>query len=117
MPHPLRQVLISSLIAFHAAMMLCGPCLHAMPGLGHRGGAKSAAAPDSIELSAARQELADDCPICQLVAQVQLPIEACEVSSKALLVGSMRDVAPVADVRSDALPSCPRGPPAMRVPS
>jgi hypothetical protein len=117
MPHPLRQVLISSLIAFHAAMMLFGPCLHAMPGLEHRAGAGSAATPDSIEFSTARQDLADDCPICQLVAQVQLPIESCTVCSTALLVGSMKDVAPVADVRSDALPSCPRGPPAMRVPS
>jgi hypothetical protein len=117
MLHPLRRALIASLIAFHAAMMLCGPCLHAMPGLDHRTGLGLAETRDSTEWSSARQDFADDCPICQLVAQGQLPIEACTVSSTALVARSIGDAAPVADVASPTLPSSPRAPPAMRVPS
>ena len=117
MTHPLRRALIASLVAFHAAMMLCGPCLHAMPGLDHRAGLGPAETRDARELSSARQDFADDCPICQLVAQGQLPIEACTVSSTALIARSMGDAAPVADVASPSLRSCPRAPPALRVSS
>ncbi len=116
MTHPLRRALIASLVAFHAALMLCGPCLHAMPGLDHRAGLGSTAR-DSTEWSTAREDSADDCPICQLVAQGQLPIEASTVSSTALVARSTGNAAPVADVVPPALPSCPRAPPAVRVPS
>src|SRR5580692_739367 len=35
MPRFLRPTLIALVIALHAAVTLCGPCLHAMPGFGH----------------------------------------------------------------------------------
>jgi hypothetical protein len=75
MPRTARQALASLLIALHAAIALCGPGLHAAPGLGHFGPAgtvrKPDAQPEFIKVAATASE---HCPICDYFAQGQLPL-------------------------------------------
>ena len=40
-----RQLLVTSLVALHAMVMLCGPCLHGLPGWDH--GARLASGSDT----------------------------------------------------------------------
>jgi hypothetical protein len=105
-----RQVLFASLIACHAAVTLCGPCLHALPGSSHQPGATSKAdRPDHPAQS--RRDAADNCVICHFVAQGQLPVE----SASELSVQTVADLAIpsllTARPTTHHLPSSPRAPP------
>jgi hypothetical protein len=112
MPRFVRASLIALLIAFHAAVTLCGPCLHAVPGFGHGSGlGSSAQRQEAVDSTGARHASMDNCPICHFLAQGQLPIESSHIASVRLVF----ELEPVADFVSNPaplrLPFCPRGPP------
>ena len=114
MPRFVRPSLIALLIAFHAAVTLCGPCLHAVPGFGHGSGlGSSAQRQEAVDPTGTRHASMDDCPICHFLAQGQLPIESSRIVSVRLVV----EFEPVADSVSSPAPSrrpfCPRGPPVL----
>ena len=71
MLHVARRLLFALVFACHAAVTLCGPCLHVLPESSHELGATSNSqhSDDSAQL---RRDGADNCLICQFVAQGQL---------------------------------------------
>ena len=78
MTRSVRHFLVAALIACHAAVTLCGPCLHELPGSSHQfGPAGKTHRPDAPAKSAT--DSADNCLICHFVAQRQLTVAAmCE---------------------------------------
>lgn len=76
MPLALRNALFATLVAFHAAVTVCGAGLHALPGLGHNSGLRPRAQNDhSHGPGKSAHESADECPVCQFLAQGQLADE------------------------------------------
>ena len=106
----IRQFLFASLIACHAAVILCGPCLHALPGSTHELGAatKSHGPDDPLQ---SRRDTSDNCLICHFVAQGQLTVEFSGISaiqpSVEVAVPSILTTRPFAQL----LPASPRAPP------
>src|SRR5437016_14313974 len=75
-----RQLLFASLFACHAAVTLCGPCLHELSGSSHEMGAASRPHRADDPIPSGRDST-DRCLICHFVAQGQLPVEfSCEFS-------------------------------------
>ena len=75
MPYTARQALAALLIALHAAVALCGPGLHAAPGLGHAGPAGSSRGPDGPPgLIKPPATALEHCPLCDYFAQGQVPL-------------------------------------------
>jgi len=112
MPRFVRPSLIALVIAFHAAVMLCGPCLHAVPGFGHGSGlGSSAQRQEAVDSAGARHASMDDCPICHFLAQGQLPIQSSQIASVRLVVEFEPVADPVSSPAPPRLPFCPRGPP------
>ena len=70
----IRQFLVASLIAFHAAVTLCGPCLHELPGLGHESAASTSSQPASQHPVKSPHDTGDSCPVCHFLAHGQLPV-------------------------------------------
>jgi hypothetical protein len=105
-----RHLLIGSVLAFHAAVTLCGPCLHALPGSGHGSGATSNSnrPDDPIQ---PRQDSADNCLVCHFFAQGQLPVEFTSVSSVSQSTELLITAIPDTTSRPTHLPSSPRAPP------
>jgi hypothetical protein len=114
MPRPIRRFLVACLIALHASVTLCGPCLHALPGSGHAAGlAAQGTNKPSPDSSTVPHSAPDHCPICHLFAQSQLGVEVVHLSTERyegeatpLLQATLRSL-------STALPSRPRAPPAF----
>ena len=106
MPRSVRHFLFASLIACHAAVTLCGPCLHELPGSSHQIGlATQSHRPDAPAQSS--RDSADNCLICHFVAQGQLTVATtCEL----LRPGRDRDRDPRAPRRAALAPSCPLEP-------
>jgi hypothetical protein len=105
-----RRLLFASVLACHAAVTLCGPCLHALPGSSHELGATSKShRPD--DSSQSRRDAADNCLICQFVAQGQLPIEFSTAISNQGVAELVAPALPASDTPSLPLPSSPRAPP------
>jgi hypothetical protein len=105
-----RQFLFASLIACHAAVVLCGPCLHGLPGSTHElRAASSSNAPDHPLQSG--RDSKDGCLICHFVAQGQLPVEFFCGSSPQLIAELVIAAVPVSDSVFSPLTSCPRAPP------
>ena len=109
MPRSVRHFLFASLIACHAAVTLCGPCLHELPGSSHQMGlASKSHRPDAPAQSS--RDSADNCLICHFVAQGQLTVATtCDCS--ALLVTEIeilelpvRGPCPIMSPRAHALP-------------
>ena len=116
MPRSVRHFLFASLIACHAAVTLCGPCLHELPGSSHQMGlATKSHRPDAPAKSS--RDSADNCLICHFVAQGQLTVATtCDCS--ALLVTEIEILElPVARPLPHHVPSSPRAPPAAPAPS
>ena len=106
-PRFVRQFLFASLIACHAAVILCGPCLHALPGSSHQMGAatKSHGPDDPVQ---SRRDASDHCLICHFVAQGQLTVE---FSGSFAIQPSVEFAVPsilASRPSSQLLPSCPR---------
>ena len=71
-----RHILFASVIALHAVVSLCGPCLHEFAGSSHQlGMASKTHGPDDPARSP--RDSGDNCLICHFVAQGQLPVEGC----------------------------------------
>jgi len=115
MPRFARQLLAASLVALHAAVMLCGPCLHAVPGWGHAPGLSRSSDVHHVRTPSAASLLqADDCPVCHFLSQAQLPVDPARVVAVAhvRVLDAPRDREPVppAPFRSTS----PRAPPGPR---
>ncbi len=105
-----KQLLFASLIACHAAVVLCGPCLHELPGASHQTGAASKPNRSDHPLQAPGDSK-DSCLICHFVAQGQLPVEFSQGLTVQLIADLVVAAPAVVHTSSSALPSCPRAPP------
>ena len=106
MPRFVRHFLFASLIACHAAVTLCGPCLHELPGSSHQIGlATKSHRPDAPAQSS--RDSADNCLICHFVAQGQLTVAT---DLRAIRPARHRDRDPRASRRAAPAPSCPLEP-------
>lgn len=109
----IRHYLILAIAGIHAAVMLLGPCLHALPGSPHT--PRPALAADhghrAADHSPVSHRSADDCPVCHFLAQGQLPIE----TAAGPVVQVVAELGPVHPLRLPSRschnPSCPRAPP------
>jgi hypothetical protein len=110
MPHIGRRLLFGLLFACHAAVMLCGPCLHALPGSSHELGA-TANSRDADDPAQSRRNGADNCLICQFVAQGQLLAGVFTATSFDQMNELVPPVAAVTQPVSVPLSSSPRAPP------
>jgi hypothetical protein len=107
-----RGLLLASLIAYHAAVSLCGPCLHGLTGSPHEPGAASKPhRTDSPAGSRGNGESADLCLICQFVAQSQLPVEFRYDFSTQAVTELVAPVHPITGAVSLPLLPVPRAPP------
>ncbi len=70
MPRRISRLLIASVLAWHAFIVLGGPCLHALPGLMHNG--RSGSDGQRTDGATPLGDSADSCAICHFVAQGQL---------------------------------------------
>jgi hypothetical protein len=105
-----RHLLFASVLACHAVVTLCGPCLHALPGSSHELGATSKShRPDDSAQS--RRDAAENCLICQFVAQGQLLAEVFTATSFDQMNELVPPVAALSQPVSVRLPSFPRAPP------
>lgn len=84
----LRTLLVSAVIAFHLMVMVCGPSLHALPGIGHHvefgadAGDRHEGQPVPVP-----HGFSDHCLVCQFFSQGQLPIAtACVTTSTPVLI-------------------------------
>jgi len=111
MTRSVRHVLFASLIACHAVVTLCGPCLHELSGSSHAfGPAAKSHRPDAPAQSS--RDSADNCLLCHFVAQGQLTIApTCERSSPLVAEFVLPDL-PVVRPLTHHVPSSPRAPPA-----
>jgi len=112
-----RHALVASLIVLHAAVVVCGAGLHALPGWGHESGLHSRARNDhSHGPGKSSHEAADDCAVCQFLAQGQISCETPPAVAVRITSVVARPAAPVADIAPPRSPSSPRGPPPTRRP-
>ena len=115
MTRSVRHLLFASLIACHAAVTLCGPCLHDLSGSSHAfGSVTKSHRPDTPAKSST--DSADNCLICHFVAQGQLTVApTCERSTPAVAEFVLPEL-PVARSLPHHVPSSPRAPPASPAP-
>jgi hypothetical protein len=105
-----RHVLLASVLACHAVVTLCGPCLHALSGSSHEmGAATRSKRPD--DTSQSRRDSADNCLICHFVAQGQLPVEFTNGPSIQQITELVAPAVPASVSLPIHLPSSPRAPP------
>ena len=84
----LRKLLVSALVAFHVMVMLCGPSLHGVPGIGHHVdvGAGAGERHDGHPVSGPHG-LSDHCLVCQFFWQGQLPVAfVCNATSDQVMM-------------------------------
>jgi hypothetical protein len=108
-----RQILAIALVALHATVMLCGPCLHALPGWGHGNGLAHETQGDRLRDPIPVAHLqADDCPVCHFLSQAQLPLDVVSVPVIQKVATCRPEI--VSEPRAvDRLhPTSPRAPPA-----
>ena len=106
-----RQSLFASLVAWHAAVMLCGPCLHELAGSTHGDGAVSSKGQRPVSPAQPSREATDGCLICHFVAQGQLPVEFSRESLPQPIAELVISASPISHAVSGPLPSSPRAPP------
>ena len=107
-----RHILFGSVLACHAAITLLGPCLHALPGSSHDLATTSKSHHQSDRAQSPRGA-ADNCLICQFVAQGQLRVELASGLSVQLISDLMAPDLPATQSLPLPLPSSPRAPPAV----
>jgi hypothetical protein len=110
-----RQLLFASLIALHATVVLCGPCLHGLPGWGHGSVFSGGADAEDVRGPSRGTHLQpDDCPVCHFLSQAQLPVDLARVKS----IGCSLEFKPVlwchTASHSLLLSTSPRAPPTSR---
>ena len=105
-----QRILFASVIALHAVVSLCGQCLHEFAGSSHQlGMASKAQGPEDAAQSP--RDSADNCLICQFVAQGQLPVECCSQISVSAIAELPPPHFPAARLVHTHIPSSPRTPP------
>ena len=106
-----RHLLFASVLACHAVVTLCGPCLHALPGSSHEPGAASKSQrPDDVSQS--RRDSSDNCLVCHFVLQGQLPVELANAASIEQITELVPTALPTSITPPIHVPSNPRAPPA-----
>jgi hypothetical protein len=112
MPRRPRRILIALLVAFHATVTTCGSCLHALPGWDH-GATVRGPERDGRQIDPGKDlhESSHHCPICQFLAQGQLPIGVMSGPALRLVCVLVTQDLPEITPRSSRRPSCPRAPP------
>ncbi len=112
MPRTARQVLTALLITLHAVISLCGPSLHAAPGLGHKSLAEVSSRTDGLgEWGKITATPAEHCPVCEYFAQAQLPFHRVILVSSRLVLPFEPAHSPILNSRPLSLSSQPRAPP------
>jgi hypothetical protein len=107
-----RHALVAVLIAWHGAVTLCGTGLHALPGLGHDSGLSPRAKNDHTHgPGKSAHESADDCQICQMLAQGQLAPDPAAGAACWLTSGPVPPVRPAPAPVPSHRPFIARGPP------
>src|SRR5262249_37895477 len=109
----MRCLLVASLIALHGSVMVCGACLHALPGWGHGEDTQAACDGRDVRAHAKVPHASDDCPVCNLLSLGQLPIDqTCELSAPRR--DCLNPIVP-ADIPPSSLSrhSAPRAPPSI----
>ncbi|MGP0062635.1 MAG: hypothetical protein ACLQGP_03395 [Isosphaeraceae bacterium] len=107
-----RQLLFATLIACHAAVTLCGPCLHELNGSSHSIGPASKGHMPGDSGPSGRDTM-DGCLICHFFAQGQLPVTFSSEPSIQPITELAIGVLPFTQPLSNPLPSSPRAPPAL----
>jgi hypothetical protein len=105
-----RQLLFASMIACHAAVTLCGPCLHELAGSSHSIGVASKGHLAGGPLQSGR-DTTDGCLICHFFAQGQLPVTFSSEPSIQQVDELAVPELPATPPLSNPLPSGPRAPP------
>lgn len=73
MPRAIATTLNLCLLTYYTAILLCGPCLHMLPGQGHASVVSASTvteAHDSVSV-ATTHESTSHCPICHFLEQAQ----------------------------------------------
>ena len=113
MPRPVRQLLTAFLLGLHVVVTQCGVGLHALPGLGHDSGLRPLAQNDhSHGPGKSAHESAEDCPVCQFLAQGQLHHEHFGTAVAWLALDATPPPPPPLRVFPPLSPAAPRAPPA-----
>ncbi len=112
MTRSVRHFLFAALIACHAAVTLCGPCLHELPGSSHQfGPVTKTHRPDAPAKSST--DSADNCLICHFVAQGQLTVASTCEHSAPIVAEFVTPELPAVRPLPHHSPSCPRAPPTV----
>ena len=118
MPRLARYALIATLIAIHGAVTLCGTGLHALPGLGHVSALNPRAKHDhSHGPGKSAHESADDCQICQFLAQGQIFADLAAGVPGPIAAGVNAPILLAAIPAAPSSQALPRGPPEAVAPS
>jgi hypothetical protein len=106
-----RQFLLSSLIACHASVSLCGPCIHRLQGSAHHqiGDVSKQHRPDHPILPGSDSR--DECVVCQFVAQSQLAVEFSRAPMPQLVTELVFSGLLSLEPLFIPLTACPRAPP------
>jgi hypothetical protein len=105
-----RQILFASVIALHAVVSLCGPCLHEFAGSSHQLGLTSKThGPDDPARSP--RDSGDNCLICHFVTQGQLPVEGCSQVADLAITELPAPSPSIGRLVHIPIPSSPRAPP------
>jgi hypothetical protein len=75
MMRPLRKTLVLAVLAVHATFVVCGPGLHALPGLEHAATTPRGNPPEATHFPGTGSTSADDCPVCHFLAQGQVTVD------------------------------------------
>ncbi len=106
-----RPLLFAALIACHAMVTLCGPCLHELAGTAHTFGPVSGShRPDTPAQSTT--DSGDNCLLCQFVAQGQLTIAPTCSLSAPLVLAHITAEPDIDRPTTHHVRSSPRAPPA-----
>lgn len=114
MPRTVRRPFIIGLVALHAAVMLCGAGLHALPGLAHDSGLRPLAKNDHTHgPGKSSHEAAEDCSLCQLLFQSQLAAHQHCAAPAWLAIDSVCLSSPTPELIPAFRTSSPRAPPSL----
>jgi DUF2946 family protein len=114
MPQLARRLLIASLIALHATVVLYGPCLHGLPGWDHGTGlARNTEVNHVGDPVKAAHVQPDNCPICHFFAQGQLPIDLACAPVVDQVFALKQEPWSESVTPTLLLPTSPRAPPAI----
>jgi hypothetical protein len=107
-----RQTLFSLLIAYHASLSLCGPCLHGFQASAHDQFGDVSKSDRSDHPTLPQSDSKHGCLVCHFFAQVQLPAEYFSAPSPLNFSELAFVDRPISESGVSSLASLPRAPPA-----